>query len=45
MTIGIRTFKEDKWCSWLPGMLVIPFVGEVQGYTINRRQWEGDREQ
>jgi sterol desaturase/sphingolipid hydroxylase (fatty acid hydroxylase superfamily) len=45
MTIGIRTFKEDKWCSWLPGMLAIPFVGKVQGYAINRRQWETGHEQ
>ncbi len=44
MTIGIRTFREDKWCSWLPGMLAIPFVGKLQGYTINRRQWEDDHE-
>lgn len=45
MTIGIRTFREDKWCSWLPGMLAIPFVGKVQGYAINRRQWKSDHEQ
>jgi len=44
MTIGIRTFREDKWCSWLPGMLTIPFVGKVQGYAINRRQWNSDDE-
>ena len=44
MTIGIRTFREDKWCSWLPGMLTIPFVGKVQGYAINRRQWSSDDE-
>jgi len=40
MTIGIRTFREDKWCSWLPGMLAIPFVGKISGYAINRREWE-----
>jgi len=45
MTIGIRTFTEDRWCSWLPGMLAIPFVGKVQDYAINRREWEGGREQ
>jgi sterol desaturase/sphingolipid hydroxylase (fatty acid hydroxylase superfamily) len=45
MTIGIRTFREGKWCSWLPGMLAIPFVGKMQGYTINRRQWQGPNEQ
>ena len=44
MTIGIRTFREDKWCSWLPGMLTIPFVGKIGGYAINRRQWEQDNE-
>jgi sterol desaturase/sphingolipid hydroxylase (fatty acid hydroxylase superfamily) len=45
MTIGITTFREDKWCSWLPGMLAIPFVGKVQDYAINRRQWGDDHEQ
>jgi sterol desaturase/sphingolipid hydroxylase (fatty acid hydroxylase superfamily) len=39
MRIGIYTFRTDKWCSWLPGMLAIPFVGKVQRYAINRRQW------
>ena len=45
MTIGIRTFRQDKWCSWLPGMLAIPFVGKIQGYAINRRQWGDSHEQ
>ena len=40
MTIGIRTFRDTKWCSWLPGMLAIPFVGKVTDYAINRRQWD-----
>jgi sterol desaturase/sphingolipid hydroxylase (fatty acid hydroxylase superfamily) len=44
MNIGIRTFREDKWCSWLPGMLSIPFVGRIQGYAINRREWGSDHE-
>jgi len=44
MTIGIRTFRTDKWCSWLPGMLAIPFVGKVQDYAINRRQWSDSHE-
>ena len=44
MTIGIHTFREDRWCSWLPGMLAIPFVGKVQDYAINRRQWEQKHE-
>jgi sterol desaturase/sphingolipid hydroxylase (fatty acid hydroxylase superfamily) len=44
MRIGIRTFRADRWCSWLPGILTIPFVGKVQDYAINRRQWEQTHE-
>lgn len=39
MTIGIRTFHEGKWCSWITGMLAMPFVGKITDYAINRRQW------
>ncbi len=45
MTIGIHSFRENKWCSWLPGMLAIPFIGKVQDYAINRRQWNDSHEQ
>ena len=44
MNIGIRTFREVRWCSWLPGMLAIPFVGKVQDYAINRRRWSEPHE-
>ncbi|MBE9559828.1 MAG: sterol desaturase family protein [Proteobacteria bacterium] len=40
MTIGIRTFREPKMTSWLSGMLVMPFVGKMSGYAINRREWK-----
>lgn len=40
MTIGIRTFRDSRWCSWLTGMLAIPFVGRINEYTINRRSWD-----
>jgi len=40
MDIGIRTFRDGKWCSWITGMLAMPFVGRISDYTINRRQWE-----
>lgn len=43
MTIGIRTFREERWCSWLPGLLSIPFSRGTAGYAINRRKW-GDGE-
>jgi sterol desaturase/sphingolipid hydroxylase (fatty acid hydroxylase superfamily) len=40
MTIGIRKLREPKQVAWLPGLLVLPFVGKISGYTINRRQWD-----
>ncbi len=44
MTIGIRSFRVAKDCSWLPGMLSIPFRGKIHGYVINRRQWNDDED-
>jgi len=41
MSIGIRTMRDAKLCAWMPGMLLIPFIGKVKGYAINRRNWEG----
>lgn len=40
MTLGIRTFRDRKSCSWLTGMLAMPFRGKISEYAINRRQWE-----
>jgi sterol desaturase/sphingolipid hydroxylase (fatty acid hydroxylase superfamily) len=39
MTIGIRSFRDTGHCSWLWGILTMPFIGRISGYTINRRQW------
>ena len=39
MTIGINTFRDQQHCSWLPGMLVLPFIGKITDYAINRREW------
>lgn len=39
MTTGISTFREAKRCVWLPGILVLPFIGKVTDYAINRRRW------
>ncbi|HEC13020.1 MAG TPA: sterol desaturase family protein [Acidiferrobacteraceae bacterium] len=44
MTIGIHHYRDTKLVSWLPGMLALPFVGKITGYTINRRQWSGPDE-
>jgi hypothetical protein len=27
----------------LPGMLMLPFRGEVDGYAINHRDWHGEQ--
>jgi len=40
MTIGIRDYRAPKIATDLPGMLVLPFLGHVTGYAINRRGWE-----
>jgi sterol desaturase/sphingolipid hydroxylase (fatty acid hydroxylase superfamily) len=40
MTIGIRSFRDARRCSWLDGMLAIPFIGKISGYAINRRRWD-----
>ncbi|ACL73041.1 sterol desaturase-related protein [Thioalkalivibrio sulfidiphilus HL-EbGr7] len=40
MTIGIDTFRDPRQCDGLKGMLLMPFVGKVTDYAINRRQWE-----
>ncbi|MFV1998369.1 MAG: sterol desaturase family protein, partial [Acidiferrobacterales bacterium] len=29
MTIGIHKYREPKIVSWLPGMLVLPFIGRI----------------
>lgn len=40
MTIGLRDLRDTKHCTTLPGMLTIPFIGKIAGYTINKRKWE-----
>ena len=40
MTIGISTFRDRPHCSWLPGMLALPFIGKITNYAINRRYWD-----
>jgi len=40
MTIGIRDYRAPKIATDLPGMLILPFLGHVTGYAINRRNWE-----
>jgi len=44
MTIGLEDFRDKKRCVMLPGMLSIPFIGRVTGYTNNRRKWRSPDE-
>ncbi|MEX0618449.1 MAG: sterol desaturase family protein [Pseudohongiellaceae bacterium] len=39
MTIGIHRYRDPDQVDKLPGMLVLPFVGKVSEYAINRREW------
>lgn len=39
MTIGIKKFTTPRQSTWLHGLLIMPFIGKITGYTINRRQW------
>lgn len=39
MVIGIHHYRDPGQVDRLPGMLMLPFVGKISGYAINRREW------
>ena len=39
MTIGIHGHTDPREVARLDGMLLMPFRGDVEGYSINRRTW------
>lgn len=39
MTMGIDTFREKRQATYLPGLLMLPFLGRSKDYAINRRDW------
>jgi sterol desaturase/sphingolipid hydroxylase (fatty acid hydroxylase superfamily) len=39
MTIGIKDFRDTKQTSWIHSMLIMPFLGNIKSYAINRREW------
>jgi sterol desaturase/sphingolipid hydroxylase (fatty acid hydroxylase superfamily) len=39
MTIGIRDHRDPREVAHLPGMLLLPFRGEITDYAINRRHF------
>ena len=44
MTIGIHGHTDPREVARLDGMLLMPFRGEVNDYTINRRNWSENKE-
>lgn len=42
MIIGIDTFRDKEKVARLDGLLILPFLGRINGYAINRRQWDAD---
>ena len=39
MIIGIRSHRDPHEVAQLPGLLMLPLRGAVDGYAINRRHW------
>lgn len=44
MTIGIHRYRDPREVDRLPGMLMLPFDGEISEYAINTRRWKGSKE-
>jgi len=44
MTIGIHKLRDVRQVQWLSGMLILPFVGKISGYVINRREWNKEKD-
>ena len=42
LTIGLCGRADPREVARLPGMLLMPFRGVVDGYAINRRRWSGE---
>jgi len=39
MKIGIKGFNSARQTAWIHSMLIMPFIGKISGYVINRREW------
>jgi len=44
MSIGIHKYRDPKQVAWIHGMLLLPFIGKVSEYAINRRTWNQPNE-
>ena len=45
MCIGIERYREPRLVCWLSGMLWLPFIGQISGYTISRQSWDVDQKE
>lgn len=45
MVIGISNYRDPRQVDRLPGMLALPWVGDVRDYAINRRDWRNRDQQ
>lgn len=41
-SIGIHNYHDPRQVSWLSGILLLPFMGKITAYAINRREWSSD---
>ncbi|MEW7979024.1 MAG: sterol desaturase family protein [Candidatus Sedimenticola endophacoides] len=44
MRIGIRGYRDPAQVDRIPGMLWLPFRGRISAYTINRRNWDANKD-
>jgi sterol desaturase/sphingolipid hydroxylase (fatty acid hydroxylase superfamily) len=42
MVIGIHELNRPKQVTWLPGMLMLPFIGKISEYVINSRYFNSN---
>jgi sterol desaturase/sphingolipid hydroxylase (fatty acid hydroxylase superfamily) len=41
MPVGIHDYRDPRQVEWLPGMLLLPFIGRGDAHVINHRAWAG----
>ena len=44
MLIGIKSYRDPGQVDRIVGMLVLPFIGRISEYAINRRHWPVDED-
>ncbi len=44
VTPDMHRYRDPAQVERLPGMLLLPFIGRIDSYAINRRNWDGSDE-